>query len=254
MSNSSIDIRAVRAEANELLHTARVSPTRFFLLYLGIDFVLEILDTLVSHLTDGSFGFAFFSVSFFSILVSLFINVLSIGMTSYALAVCRGESAGYDYLFDGFSFAGKVIFLLLLLGTLITLGSMFFVIPGILLAYSYALSVAILCDNPSAGVIAAMRASRKLMDGHKMELFRLHLTFWPQLLLFALVIAVTAYVSTLFPSTLTYDVLFCVGTLVLSGGIALLFVPCLTLATTKFYLLVSAPTDALTEESETPEA
>jgi len=254
MSNQSIDVHSLREDANELLHTAHVSPSRFMLLYLGISFVLQMLDTCVSHLADTGFSIAFFSVSFFSILVSLFIDVLSMGAVAYALCVCRGENAGYDYLFDGFSFAGKIVLLSLIQGLLIGLGSIFFVFPGILLAYTYALAPTNLCDNPSMGVIAAMHASRHQMDGHKAELFRLHLTFWPQLLLFIAVIAATAYFSPLIASTLTNDALFAAATLLASGMVSLLFVPCLTLATTKFYLLASAPTDTLCEEHETPEA
>ncbi len=44
-------------------------------------------------------------------------------------------------------------------------------------AYMYTMSMFIRMDNPTIGVIAAMKASRKMMYGHKWQLFVLGLTF-----------------------------------------------------------------------------
>ena len=51
------------------------------------------------------------------------------------------------------------------------------IIPGIVKAYSYAMTSYIVKDNPGIGANDAIEMSMKLMNGHKFELFYLHLTF-----------------------------------------------------------------------------
>ena len=52
---------------------------------------------------------AFVSVSFASILIGLITQVLDAGYKCYCLGVHRREEMPYESLFDGFTFAGKVI-------------------------------------------------------------------------------------------------------------------------------------------------
>ena len=57
------------------------------------------------------------------------------------------------------------------------LWTMLFVIPGIVKSLSYAMTPFILNDHPEMTASEAIKASQKLMDGHKMDLFILGLTF-----------------------------------------------------------------------------
>lgn len=69
-------------------------------------------------------------------------------------------------------------FLLYLMITLITLiWSFLFIIPGIVAAYSYSMSYYILLDNPGTSPSDVIRRSKEMMNGHRMDLFILHLTF-----------------------------------------------------------------------------
>lgn len=69
----------------------------------------------------------------------------------------------------------------LLLGLMISiftaLWSLLFVIPGIIKAYSYSMAYYIKVDHPEWGWKECIDESRRIMDGHKMELFVLHLSF-----------------------------------------------------------------------------
>ena len=51
------------------------------------------------------------------------------------------------------------------------------VIPGIIKAYSYSMTFYILRENPEMTAGDAITASQKMMDGHKMDLFLLSLSF-----------------------------------------------------------------------------
>ena len=57
------------------------------------------------------------------------------------------------------------------------LWTMLFVILGIVKSLSYAMTPFILNDHPEMTASEAIKASQKLMDGHKMDLFILGLTF-----------------------------------------------------------------------------
>ena len=57
------------------------------------------------------------------------------------------------------------------------LWALLFVIPGIIKSLSYAMTPFILEDHPELTASEAINRSKKLMDGHKMDLFILSLTF-----------------------------------------------------------------------------
>jgi uncharacterized membrane protein len=57
------------------------------------------------------------------------------------------------------------------------LWSLLFVIPGIVKAYAYSMAYYIKVDNPSWDWKTCIDESQKIMDGHKMELFLLELSF-----------------------------------------------------------------------------
>jgi uncharacterized membrane protein len=52
-----------------------------------------------------------------------------------------------------------------------------FIIPGIIKSFSYALTPYILKDNPDLKFNSAITKSREMMNGHKLELFTLYLSF-----------------------------------------------------------------------------
>lgn len=57
------------------------------------------------------------------------------------------------------------------------LWSLLFLIPGIIMAYAYSMSVFIANDHPELSAMDAIRKSRELMQGHKWDLFVLDLSF-----------------------------------------------------------------------------
>ena len=132
-----LDRAAIRREARELIRTARVSPIKFTLLFLAVSLALSLLDTALTSLTGRIVGVAFVSVSFASILIGLITQVLDAGYKCYCLGVHRREEMPYESLFDGFTFAGKVIALYIVEGFFVALWSMLFVIPGIIAVYRY---------------------------------------------------------------------------------------------------------------------
>jgi len=62
-------------------------------------------------------------------------------------------------------------------GLYVALWSLLFIIPGIIADLSYSMTPYILADHPDMSAKDAITASKELMDGHKMDLFFLRLTF-----------------------------------------------------------------------------
>ena len=236
------DLREIRAEAKGLLRTARVSPLRFTLLYLAISLALSLLDTAITGRFDvGSIDVLPFSISFVSILITLFTTVLHAGFICYCLCVQRGEETPYDALFDAFPFAGKVILLEVLEALLVGIGAMLFIVPGVILLFSYSFAMIHLCQNPDMGAVEALRRSRRDMLGYKWQMFRLILGFWPMLLLSALVTyGCSRLLSALLPDTLAGALVTTLVSGVLSGAVDVWLMPWISFAQLGFFRRVTA--------------
>lgn len=237
-----LDRAAIKREAKDLIRTAKVSPIKFTLLFLGISLVLDLMDTALTSLTGSIVGVAFVSVSFFSILLSLIAQVLGAGYSCYCLGVHRREEMPYESLFDGFTFAGKVIGLYIVQGVFIALWSMLFVIPGIIAAYRYSFALWNLCQDPSIGVMEALDRSKRQTVGYKGQLFSLQLSFLGWALLIGVIFGVyealtAALVLDSFPAVMLGSLL---GGLT-ANLVQIYFLPYYTLSVCGFYLRATAP-------------
>lgn len=183
-----IDRSALKAEVKELLRSAQVSPKRFVGLYLLLILALNMVDSLASSGNPLTYGNPL--GSFVSILTSLLGVVLQVGFILYCMDIRQGVRAGYLTLFDGFSFAGRVIGLAILRVLFVFLWSLLFVIPGIVAAYRYRFAYLNLCENPELGCMDALELSKKQTMGYKVQLLTLDLSYlgWELLASFPIVI------------------------------------------------------------------
>lgn len=120
-----------------------------------------------------------------TILVSL---PVAYGYAIVMLNVFRGDEVNIGGLFDGFNDFGRIVGTKLLQAVYTFLWMLLLVIPGIIKYYSYAMTDFILKDQPELCYNAAIEKSMAMMDGKKMKLFLLDLSFigWAILCLFTL--------------------------------------------------------------------
>ena len=141
----------------------------------------------------GNWGIALLSMILYGIIVGvlssiaiggLFIGVFTAGYVAVFMALIRAQKADIGTLFSGCTsnFANNFI-AGLLQSIFIALWSLLLVIPGLVKAYSYSMTFYILNDNPGMSGKDAITESRKMMAGHKWELFMLHLSFLGWMLL-----------------------------------------------------------------------
>ncbi len=109
----------------------------------------------------------------------LFLLPLAVGMRLVYLMLWKGENPSLDIMFTsafqenyGRKLGGS---LLVMLYT--WLWSLLFVIPGIIKSYSYSAAGYILAKYPNVTADNAIKLSMRIMDGHKMDLFVMQLSF-----------------------------------------------------------------------------
>ncbi len=130
---------------------------------------------LVSLIASAILGFASFTLVGAIILA----GPISFGLTRYFLSLSRkGDEKNLGTLFSGFStdFGGTLL-LGLMEAIFVLLWSLLFVIPGIVKSYSYSMAFYIKADHPEYDWKQCINESKKMMHGHKWQLFCLQLSF-----------------------------------------------------------------------------
>ncbi len=109
----------------------------------------------------------------------LVVGPMTYGLSYIFLNQARdGQPININDTFKAFNSDFLEYFLLGLMISLFTfLWSLLFVIPGIIKMYAYGMAYYIKVDNPTWDWKTCIEESQKIMDGHKMELFILDLTF-----------------------------------------------------------------------------
>ncbi len=102
---------------------------------------------------------------------------LTLGLCTVFLNITYGKTADINDLFAGFQSFGRALWLNILITVFTYLWSMLFVIPGIVKGLSYSMANFVLADNPNLTAREALNESKRIMNGHKMELFILELSF-----------------------------------------------------------------------------
>ncbi len=147
-----------------------------------------VLATLIYFLIGGGLNavsistkdpLAVASISSVNTLWSIFIVApIAFGLQIALLKFFRGDKENtIQKMFDVFHYYGKVLGVVLLNLLYIFLWMLLLIIPGIIKAYSYAMSYYILNDNPEIGAEEAICRSMEMMRGNKWKLFCLDLSF-----------------------------------------------------------------------------
>jgi uncharacterized membrane protein len=150
-----MDRVAIRAQARALL-AGRWN------LYALIWLVYMLVESLATSLVGSS------------IIVT---GAFTLGLAMISLRVVRRQDIEVEMLFDGFRDFVRSLVASLLILVYVILWSLLLIVPGIIAALSYAMTYYILADNPDLTASEAITLSKRMMYGHKTELFWLYLSF-----------------------------------------------------------------------------
>ena len=171
----------LRAQARERLEGKWGTFVLMTFLMLVIQTILQIPGYIGSLLEVLSPENVLASLSFSNIsnILSLLALPLSWGLTVSLLRNHREESVDLENLFDGFR-GGRYtrVFCALFLVNLFTfLWTLLLIIPGIIKAFSYALTPYIIMDEPELTAKQAISRSCEIMQGRRWKLFCLYFSF-----------------------------------------------------------------------------
>ncbi len=195
-----IDRAELKLRAKGMIRGAKPSPVSVGLLYLAVTILLSLLsarllgvgltqsdvEQILSHVQSGRYDYAMMYMSDYmppatSYIIDLALElvsyILSAGFIIFLLNTIRSTAACYENLLDGFAIFGRVILLQIVTGIFVFLWSLLLVVPGIIAAYRYRQAIYLLIDHPEMSVMDCIRESKRMMTGHKWELFVLDLSF-----------------------------------------------------------------------------
>ena len=103
------------------------------------------------------------------------------GLTLYYLGIFRMQDPGTRELFSPFKdkilfFKALIVYCIMIMR--IILLSFLLIIPGIIAAYKYSMAFKVLADHPEMSPQEVLFESARIMDGNKLKLFMLQLSFW----------------------------------------------------------------------------
>lgn len=148
---------------------------------VGTSFLPELNYSWNRHYSDLSDIYKSFRISFgggaLGLAAFILGGVLQLGYARFLLKQHDRQNPEFNDLFSQFDRFGAGFAQAFLRGLYTALWSLLLIIPGIIAGLSYAMTPYIMAENPNLTASEAIRRSKELMDGHKMDLFILHLTF-----------------------------------------------------------------------------
>lgn len=130
--------------------------------------------TFIYGLITGILGIIPYLGSVLALLVGM---PMGWAFTVAFLGLSRGEELKMGRLADGFNDYVRILGTTLLVQIYTFLWTLLLIVPGIIKSFSYAMTPFVLRDEPDMKYNSAIERSMQLMDGHKMELFMLYISF-----------------------------------------------------------------------------
>ena len=150
---------------------------------IGIIFAISLLFSFGVGIVQIIFGETSFITFIVSLVVEFLLVPLQIGLNGYMMGFVQNDTFNRDAIFAPYDDTFKIIGASILMSFVIMIGFIFFIIPGIYLAFSYALVPYLLVTNKDLSITETLELSRKMMNGHKLDLFVLGISFLGWMLL-----------------------------------------------------------------------
>lgn len=122
--------------------------------------------------------------------IVLFLTIFEVGLTAFMINFITDKECNVDQLWSKLDKGGKIIGTYIIAWLKVFLWTLLLIVPGIIKGFKLAMIPYILVDDKDMSSSDILDLSEKMMDGHKMDLFVLQLSFigWHILSLFTLFI------------------------------------------------------------------
>ncbi len=151
------------------------------------------------------------AASLLDLVISIVSAMLGAGFAIFCLNNVRGFEASYWNIFDSFAMFFRIIWLYIVEIFFITLWAMLLFFPGVIAYYRYRMAIYLVIEHPEMSVMQCIRESKRLMRGHKGELFVLDLSFIGWAFLVAAVNYAGGEIASMLPYSVLTEILTVVG-------------------------------------------
>ncbi len=103
--------------------------------------------------------------------------VFTLGIAMLFLSLVRGNRIQSSEIFNGFEYIFKAMGLFFVTGLFIFLWSLLLIVPGIIAAIRYSQAFYVLADHPEMNIMDCINESKRMMNGNKMKMFCLTVSF-----------------------------------------------------------------------------
>ena len=156
---------------------------------IGILFVISLIIGLIS----GAASAILSAIPGGSLISSIIITpAFSLSVVRVYLSLVKGETPKAADAFSGFDDFWAAFKVTFLVGMYTFLWSLLFVIPGIVKGVSYSMATYVLAENKGKAASECIAESKKMTEGHKMDLFVLSLSFFGWILLCCVTFGIAA--------------------------------------------------------------
>ncbi len=189
-----------------------------------------------------------------AMLLGLAIQIVTIllggGFAIFCLRTVRGMEASYWNLFDAFGMFLRVLWLYILEGIFIFLWSLLFIFPGFIAFYRYRQALYLLLEHPEMSALQCITESKRIMRGHKGELFVMDLSFIGWGILIGLVSYLGYFIAEAMAPSFISEIL---GVVELGILVQFYVMPYMDLTYAGYYVELTKPSAAGFADGWTPE-
>lgn len=144
---------------------------------LLITIAISVMFSMGYAIIQKIFGASSFIAYIVEIIIDILLIPLSVGLYSYIVEFIKNDNFNQNLIFEPYERTLNVIGASLLVSLLVMAGCICFIIPGIYLAFSYAMVPYLLATRKDLTITETLELSRKMMDGHKFDYLVLSVSF-----------------------------------------------------------------------------
>lgn len=163
-----MDIKKIKLEAKKIV---KKNLWKILKPYLIIEVIILIITLLLKeYIKDNALQ------SFFLIFLQIITYPLSIGMIAYILKIIKEKNAIYKEIYLPYQNFFNICALFLIINTLISIGLLLFIIPGLIFMIKYQFSAYVMAEgNPDP--IVSMKKSAELIRNYRWNYIKFILSF-----------------------------------------------------------------------------
>jgi uncharacterized membrane protein len=177
------ELRAIARQQLQGVWRKMAFAVFIYFLIISPYFLFSVFNNVYVHSQGNRYPIIYGLTTALWIAIIIVTGPFTLGFANYYLKRIHDENIELINIFYGFKRFSQSFLLSLLIGIFTFLWSLLLIIPGIIKALSYSMAFYILSDNPNISPVEALRKSKIMMQGHKLQLFSLGFSFLGWILL-----------------------------------------------------------------------